>query len=73
MFERLTTAEHHAIAALVAYDGSSFAGFAAQPGQKTVQGELEEALATALRRRVLLAVAGRTDSGVHALGQYFIG
>lgn len=56
-------------AALVAYDGSRFAGFAAQPGQLTVQGTLEEALSIALRQPIQLAVAGRTDAGVHALGQ----
>ncbi len=53
----------------VAYDGTPFAGFASQPGQATVQGRLEEALATALRRPVSLVCAGRTDAGVHALGQ----
>lgn len=53
----------------VSYDGAPFAGFARQPGQLTVQGRLEEALATALRRPVDLTCAGRTDAGVHALGQ----
>jgi tRNA pseudouridine38-40 synthase len=53
----------------VAYDGRPFAGFARQPGQVTVQGRLEESLAIALRREVLTSCAGRTDSGVHALGQ----
>ena len=57
------------LAALVAYDGARFAGFAAQPGQLTVQGVLEDAFAVALRAPVRLAVAGRTDAGVHALGQ----
>jgi tRNA pseudouridine38-40 synthase len=51
------------------YDGSEFAGWARQPGQRTVQGELERALATVLRRDVALTVAGRTDSGVHAWAQ----
>ena len=51
------------------YDGSGFRGWAAQPGQRTVQGELEAALATVLREEVQLTVAGRTDTGVHALGQ----
>lgn len=59
----------YVLAMLVAYDGLPFAGFAAQPGQATVQGALEDALEIALRRRVHLAVAGRTDSGVHAMGQ----
>lgn len=58
-----------AIALVVAYDGAPFAGFARQDGLRTVQGELERALSVALRREVLTAVAGRTDAGVHALGQ----
>jgi tRNA pseudouridine38-40 synthase len=57
------------IALTIAYDGEPFAGFARQPGLRTVQGRLEEALATALRRDVTTVGAGRTDSGVHALGQ----
>ena len=44
-------------------------GWAPQPGERTVQGVLEEALATSLRRPVALTVAGRTDRGVHARGQ----
>ena len=59
----------HTIALTVAYDGTPFAGFARQPGQLTVQGSLEEALATALRRDAETVGAGRTDAGVHALGQ----
>jgi tRNA pseudouridine38-40 synthase len=51
------------------YDGSGFRGWAKQPGLRTVQGELEAALATVLRETVELTVAGRTDTGVHALGQ----
>jgi len=53
----------------LAYDGTPFAGWAVQPGERTVQGELEAALATVLRAPVSLTVAGRTDRGVHALGQ----
>lgn len=53
----------------IEYDGSGFRGWARQPGQRTVQGELETALATVLREPVELTVAGRTDTGVHALGQ----
>jgi tRNA pseudouridine38-40 synthase len=53
----------------IEYDGSRFKGWAAQPGLRTVQGELEAALATVLRQPVALTVAGRTDTGVHALGQ----
>lgn len=51
------------------YDGSGFRGWARQPGLRTVQGELETALATVLREPIELTVAGRTDTGVHALGQ----
>lgn len=51
------------------YDGRRFKGWAAQPGLRTVQGELEAALATVLREPAQLTVAGRTDTGVHALGQ----
>jgi tRNA pseudouridine38-40 synthase len=54
----------------IAYDGTRFAGWAAQPELRTVQGELEAALARILGgERVELTVAGRTDAGVHALGQ----
>jgi tRNA pseudouridine38-40 synthase len=53
----------------IAYDGSRFAGWAAQPGQRTVQGELESGLERILGERVELTVAGRTDAGVHASGQ----
>lgn len=53
----------------IEYDGSGFRGWAAQPGLRTVQGELEAALETVLRKPVQLTVAGRTDTGVHALGQ----
>jgi tRNA pseudouridine38-40 synthase len=51
------------------YDGTQFAGWAKQPGQRTVQGELERALHTLLRGEAVLTVAGRTDSGVHAWAQ----
>lgn len=53
----------------VGYRGAGFAGFAPQPMQRTVAGELSRALATYLRRPVELVCAGRTDAGVHALGQ----
>jgi tRNA pseudouridine38-40 synthase len=53
----------------IEYDGSGFRGWAVQPGLRTVQGELESALATVLREEVTLSVAGRTDAGVHAWGQ----
>jgi tRNA pseudouridine38-40 synthase len=56
----------------IAYDGTGFQGWARQPGLRTVQGELENALATVFSRfgpGPTLTVAGRTDAGVHALGQ----
>ncbi len=63
----------------LAYDGGDFHGWATQPGLRTVQAELTEALTTSLRvppdggpdgtERVRLVCAGRTDTGVHARGQ----
>jgi tRNA pseudouridine38-40 synthase len=54
----------------LAYDGGAFHGWAAQPELRTVQGELETALATVLRvPEVATVCAGRTDTGVHARGQ----
>jgi tRNA pseudouridine38-40 synthase len=55
---------------LLEYDGAGFAGWARQPGARTLQEELERALAVVLRAEgVPLTVAGRTDAGVHAWGQ----
>jgi tRNA pseudouridine38-40 synthase len=52
------------------YEGGGFAGWARQPGRRTVEAELERALGVVLRReRVPLIVAGRTDAGVHAWAQ----
>lgn len=56
-------------AGLVEYDGAEFAGWALQPGVRTVEGVLSEALSTVLRQTVKMSVAGRTDAGVHASGQ----
>ena len=56
-------------AGLIEYDGANFAGWAAQPGMRTVEGALSGALETVLRHPVKLSVAGRTDGGVHASGQ----
>lgn len=58
------------LVARIGYRGAEFSGYAEQPGQRTVQGELRQALETALRRPVDMECAGRTDSGVHALAQY---
>ena len=52
-----------------AYDGTEFAGWAAQPGRRTVEGELRAALDRVYGSWDGLAVAGRTDAGVHAHGQ----
>jgi tRNA pseudouridine38-40 synthase len=54
---------------LLEYDGTEFAGWASQPGLRTVEETVESALVTVLRRAVRLTVAGRTDRGVHARGQ----
>ncbi|MFN2467492.1 MAG: tRNA pseudouridine(38-40) synthase TruA [Gaiellaceae bacterium] len=51
------------------YDGTGFRGWAAQPGLRTVEGEVRAALACVFESYSGLAVAGRTDTGVHALGQ----
>lgn len=53
----------------IAYDGTHFRGWARQPGLRTVQGTLEDALARVLGGAPRLVVAGRTDAGVHASGQ----
>ncbi|HQH27146.1 MAG TPA: tRNA pseudouridine synthase A, partial [Oligoflexia bacterium] len=68
------------IAITLEYDGSAFAGWQLQPGQRTVQGEMEKALHCYLRALARqnaielyvlphLTASGRTDAGVHALGQ----
>lgn len=59
----------HRVRLDIAYDGTDFKGWAAQPGLRSVQGTLEEALWRILRSDVRLVVAGRTDAGVHATGQ----
>jgi len=69
MSEAIEAMGGHSIALTVAYDGRPFAGFARQPGLDTVQGRVESALKTVLRREVETVGAGRTDAGVHALGQ----
>ena len=54
---------------LLEYDGTGFSGWQFQPGHRTVQDEVEKAIAVFTRERVRVTGAGRTDAGVHALGQ----
>ena len=64
------SAPPHVARLTLEYDGREFAGWAKQPGRRTVQEEVERALAVLLRRDAVPAVvAGRTDTGVHALAQ----
>ncbi|MGA5536692.1 tRNA pseudouridine(38-40) synthase TruA [Mycolicibacterium nivoides] len=53
----------------IAYDGTDFAGWATQAGQRTVAGVIDDALSTVFRTPVVTRTAGRTDTGVHATGQ----
>jgi tRNA pseudouridine38-40 synthase len=53
----------------IGYDGAPFAGFARQPGRRTVQGDLEAALERVFGQPAVTTGAGRTDRGVHALAQ----
>ena len=53
----------------IAYDGTDFSGWQAQPGQSTVQGALTDVLEKLTQRRLMIYAAGRTDAGVHAAGQ----
>ncbi|MFH1034811.1 MAG: tRNA pseudouridine(38-40) synthase TruA [Pseudomonadota bacterium] len=57
------------LALVLAYDGSGFAGWQLQPGARSVQGAVEAALGRLCDHPVRLAASGRTDAGVHALGQ----
>ena len=54
-----TTGIDAQLAVVLSYDGSSFSGYARQPGQRTVQGNLEQAFSLALRRPVEVVCAGR--------------
>ena len=57
------------VAASIEYAGQSFSGWQKQPGVKTVQGELEKAIFSITKQKISTTAAGRTDAGVHALGQ----
>jgi len=57
------------IALLIQYDGTAFNGWQIQNGGRTVQGVIESALFTLTKQQARLTASGRTDSGVHALGQ----
>jgi tRNA pseudouridine38-40 synthase len=54
---------------LIEYDGTDFAGWQIQPNGPSIQGEVEKALGTILQEPIATVAAGRTDAGVHALGQ----
>ena len=54
---------------IVQYDGSGYSGWQVQPGEKTIQGLLVEAVSSLVGRQTFVHGASRTDSGVHALGQ----
>ncbi|MFP6597559.1 MAG: tRNA pseudouridine(38-40) synthase TruA, partial [Candidatus Hydrogenedentota bacterium] len=64
-------ADTHNIKAVVRYDGTDFAGWQIQPNARTVQEVIESTLAQLSGADVKISGAGRTDSGVHALGQVF--
>jgi tRNA pseudouridine38-40 synthase len=57
------------VRAVVEYDGTEYSGFQVQPRRRTVQGELEQALLRIMQEPVRVMGAGRTDAGVHAVGQ----
>jgi tRNA pseudouridine38-40 synthase len=59
----------HTIKLTLAYDGTEFAGWQFQPGQRTVQQMLQDALSQITGERISAVASGRTDAGVHALGQ----
>ncbi len=54
---------------IIEYDGTGYHGWQRQPQSPTIQGTIENALATMTRQKVKLIGSGRTDAGVHALGQ----
>ena len=70
--DRRTAPEEDAMRSIlltIAYDGTAYAGWQVQPGQRTIQAELEQALVRITGETVRVTASGRTDAGVHALGQ----
>ena len=61
--------EHTRLLAVVEYDGTDYLGFQIQAQGRTIQGEIERALAAVTQQETRIIAAGRTDAGVHALGQ----
>jgi tRNA pseudouridine38-40 synthase len=59
----------HNIKLTLAYDGTDFRGWQVQPGQPTIQGALTDVVEKLTQRRLTIHAAGRTDAGVHAIGQ----
>lgn len=59
----------HRFAIRISYDGSGYKGFQSQPHGNTIQDDIEKRLGNMVRRRVRIFAAGRTDTGVHAMGQ----
>ncbi|MDF2440646.1 MAG: tRNA pseudouridine38-40 synthase [Abditibacteriota bacterium] len=68
---RSPATNHRFIAGIVAYDGTAFCGSQRQKNGRSVQGDLEVALAAILKHEAPVILAGRTDAGVHASGQVF--
>lgn len=69
IFPRVTTRPQQAYLAVLHYDGGGFVGWQRQPRGRSVQGELEAVFERVTGRKVTVMGAGRTDAGVHALGQ----
>ena len=66
---RIHCASSRRIALLIQYDGSAFNGWQYQDNGRSIQGEIEQAIAILTKETVRITASGRTDSGVHALGQ----
>ena len=71
VYETLKKEGYTRIKCTVTYDGSTFSGFQRQPDLMTVQGEIEKALFFLTKEEITIHSSGRTDKGVHAIGQTF--